>query len=117
MTFEKTLDTYLRARFTLIVTVTMEEERLLGAVRSVCERLHRPGLAWDVAEGFTALTGWNGAPPVARDPLTALEQIDRAESDALFVLRISTRPGATRRSSASCATWPSASRPAANQSW
>jgi AAA+ superfamily predicted ATPase len=85
MGFEQELDVYLRARFTLVVLVTPEEERALQAIRAVCERGKRPCLTWDVADGFVALTG--GAAPSARDPLSALEQIDKAEGDAVYVLK------------------------------
>src|SRR5262249_49524404 len=86
MTFAQQLDTYLRARCTLLVLVTAEEERALHTIRSVCETPRRTCLAWDAAEGFQALT--QGAnPPAARDPLSALEQIDKAEGDVLFVLK------------------------------
>jgi AAA+ superfamily predicted ATPase len=85
-TFEQELDVYLRARFTLLVLVTPEEERALHAVKSVCEQTHRGCLAWDVADGFQVLAGGRSAPS-ARDPLSALEQIDKAEGDSLFVLK------------------------------
>jgi AAA+ superfamily predicted ATPase len=86
MNFDQQLDIYLRARFTLIVLVTPEEERALQAIKAVCEKGRRPCLTWDVADGFQALAG-NVSPPAARDPLTALEQIDQADTDALFVLK------------------------------
>src|SRR5688572_8880992 len=86
MAFERELDIYLRARFTLMVLVTPEEERALQTVKTVCERGKRPCLTWDVADGFQALAG-GGSPPAARDPLTALEQVDKAEGDALYVLK------------------------------
>lgn len=38
MPFEQELDIYLRSRFTLIVLVTPEEERVLAAVKIVCDR-------------------------------------------------------------------------------
>ena len=85
-TFEQELDVYLRARFTLLVLVTPEEERALQAVKAVCEQTHRACLAWDVADGFQVLAGGRSA-PAARDPLSALEQIDKAEGDSLFVLK------------------------------
>ena len=86
MTFEQHLELYLRARCTLLVLVTPEEERVLQAIRAVCASLRRQALSWDGAEHFQPLTA--GAIPLgARDPLTALEQIDKAEDDALFVLR------------------------------
>src|SRR5262245_57877451 len=84
--FEEQLDLYLRARCTLLVVVTLEEERALRGVRAACGGTRRDCVAWDVAEGFQTPGG--GPPlPAARDPLSALEQIDRAEGDALFVLK------------------------------
>jgi len=87
MDFKDALDTYLRARFTLIVVVTQEESRLLEAIQEVCERNRWHGLAWDAAEGFHLLTGRNQGVPAARDPLTALEQVDKAEDGTIFVLK------------------------------
>jgi AAA+ superfamily predicted ATPase len=85
-TFEPELDVYLRSRVTLIVLVTLEEERALQMVKTICDRMRRRCLAWDAADGFQALTGEDAA-PTARDPLTALEQVDKAEDNALFVLK------------------------------
>ncbi len=85
--FENELDVYLRARFTLLVAVTLEEERLLQKVKALCERTRRAGLAWDSAEGFSVLAGRSLSAPAARDPLTALEQIDKSEGETLFVLK------------------------------
>ncbi len=52
MSFQQELDTYLRARFTLIVLVTHEEERAVQAVRTMCEETRRMCMGWDAAEGF-----------------------------------------------------------------
>jgi AAA+ superfamily predicted ATPase len=87
MRFEQELDVYLRARFTLVVLVTAEEERALQAVKAVCERGKRTCLTWDMAEGFQAVTAGAAPPGPARDPLTALEQVDKADGDAVFVLK------------------------------
>ena len=87
MAFEQELDIYLRSRFTLMVLVTPEEERALQSVRYVCDKAKRPCLSWDVADGFQAVTNWSGSMPSARDPLSALEQIDKADGDGLFVLK------------------------------
>jgi AAA+ superfamily predicted ATPase len=86
MTFERQLDLYLRARCTLLVLVTPEEDRALQAILAVCDHPRRTALTWDTAEGFQPLTPGAQA-PTARDPMTALEQIDRADGDGLFVLR------------------------------
>jgi AAA+ superfamily predicted ATPase len=87
MTFEQELDVYLRARFTLVVLVTPEEERALQAVKAVCERLKRPCVSWDVADHFQPLTAGAAAPGAARDPIAALEQVDKADGEAVFVLK------------------------------
>jgi SpoVK/Ycf46/Vps4 family AAA+-type ATPase len=87
MNFEQQLDIYLRARFTLIVMVTPEEERALHTIKTVCERTNRPCLTWDVADNFQWLTAVNGSVPAAKDPINALEHIDKAEDDAVYVLK------------------------------
>ena len=87
MAFEQELDIYLRSRFTLMVLVTPEEERALESVKQVCDRAKRPCLSWDVADGFNVVTNWHGTIPTARDPLSALEQVDKADGDGLFVLK------------------------------
>ncbi len=87
MGFEAELDLYLRARYTLIVVVTVEEERALRAVTAVCERGKRPCLAWDLVDGFETLTGRMGALPTARDPLSVIEQIEKLDGDITFVLK------------------------------
>ncbi|MGL4549979.1 MAG: AAA family ATPase [Gemmataceae bacterium] len=86
MTFEQQLDLYLRARCTLLVIVTPEEDRALQAVRAVCVSPRRGCLAWDAAEGFQPLTAGVTA-PASRDPLAALEQVEKVEGDVLFVLK------------------------------
>lgn len=87
MVFAKELDIYFRSRFTLIVLITPEEERALQMVKEVCERSQRPCVTWDVADGFQSLTQNKSSLPAAKDPLTALEQIDKADTNALFVLK------------------------------
>ena len=85
--FERELDLYLRARFTLVVLVTPEEERALQIIKAACEKAQRPCLTWDLGDGFHALTGNENNLAVARDPLSALEQMDKATNNALFVLK------------------------------
>ncbi len=86
MNFDEKLDIYLRARFTLIALVTSEEERALEAVRTVCEHANRSCFTWDAADGFLALVG-AASPPSARDPITALEQVEKSNENALFILK------------------------------
>lgn len=85
---EREIDTCLRARVTLLVLVTAEEERALEIVRHVCERTQRTCLTWDAAEGFQLLAGKGSTLPGAKDPLTALEQVEKYGLDeAVFVLK------------------------------
>ncbi|HSK88374.1 MAG TPA: AAA family ATPase [Anaerolineales bacterium] len=86
MNFDEKLDIYLRARFTLIALVTSEEERALETVKTVCEQAQRPCFMWDAADGFLSLVGTT-TPLVARDPLTALEQVEKSSDNALFILK------------------------------
>jgi AAA+ superfamily predicted ATPase len=87
MAFEQQLGIYLRARFTLIILSTPEEERALQDIRSVCERGKRPCLTWDVADSFQWLSGGSASLPTVKDPMAALDQIEKMETDALFVLK------------------------------
>jgi SpoVK/Ycf46/Vps4 family AAA+-type ATPase len=81
------LDVHLRARFPLVVLVSLEEERVLDAVKSACKRIERPCLSWDMGDGFQVLSGGSATVPTASDPFTALEQIERLDYDAVFVLK------------------------------
>ncbi len=88
MNFEDQLDVYLRARFPLVILITTEEERALNTIKNLCERTQRALLGWDSADGFIWLTQNNSAPPSAKDPLTALEQIDKyATPNTVFILK------------------------------
>lgn len=84
--FQREIDTLLRARSTLLVLVTAEEERALKTLTSLCAGSGRSAVAWDAAEGFRVLTGSTSAPGRARDPMTALQQIDKASDQTVFVL-------------------------------
>lgn len=87
MDFERELDICIRARFTLLVLSTFEEERAETAIASVCEKRGRPALTWDVADGFRTLTGWKGSLPLSPDPYSALAAVEQEGADAVFVLR------------------------------
>jgi len=87
MPFEHELDIYLRARFTLIVLVTLEEERALHAIKATCEKAGRACLMWDAAEQFQILCGEKIDLPSGKEALSALEQIDKADDEVVFVLK------------------------------
>lgn len=87
MSFREQLDVHVRARCTLIVLETGEEERAIEEMRAACAQAGWQCVAWDVAEGFSAITPGAALPSAARDPLTALEAIEKASGDGVFVLK------------------------------
>lgn len=87
MAFERDLDIYLRARVTLIIVVTPEEERAIHVIKGVCEKNGRPCIAWDTADHFEGLSGAEGPFAEAKDALTALAEIDQAHGEAVYVLK------------------------------
>jgi hypothetical protein len=86
MDLDRELEVALRSRFSLLCLVSLEEERVVALVRRVCERTQRPLVAWDHANGFELLEG-EAALPAAREPIAALEAIERFEAPAVFLLR------------------------------
>ena len=86
MNFEEEFDVLLRARCTFIVLVTVEEERALQSVKNVCDKAKRRCVGWDLADGWQVISG-EASMPAAKDPKSALERIEKAESETLFVLK------------------------------
>ena len=87
--FSKRLNVSLRARITLIVVVTPEEERVLSQIKGVCETWNpaRQCLAWDSVDGFTVLTGNRNFPSQSREPMTALDEIAKSDENAVIILK------------------------------
>ena len=87
MEFIKEIDLSLRSKATLILVISAEEERVTEDLKTLCRSTERSCIAWDLAEGFNLLVG-KTAPAGGRDPLSVLEQIEKADADAaaLFIL-------------------------------
>ncbi|MEN6610361.1 MAG: AAA family ATPase [Methanoregulaceae archaeon] len=85
----RTIDIALRSRITLIILITVEEERALRSVKEVCTGTTPPRqcITWDIADGFTTLTGTAPSLPQKKDPLTALDDLGKTEDNAVIVLR------------------------------
>lgn len=86
MSFGTDLEVYIRARFTLLCVVTLEEESVMGVIKDVCNQTGRRLYSWDHADFFRVLNG-EGAPPIAKDPLSALTAIEGLPDDSVFVLK------------------------------
>ena len=86
--FQQELILYFKARFTLIYVVTAEEERLLKEIVAGCEHEDKPAYSWDVADSFVPLTKSAGKVDLPeKDPINALEVIQKTDQDAAFVLK------------------------------
>jgi hypothetical protein len=87
--FSRRLNLSLRARVTLIVVVTPEEERVLSQVKGVCDTWEpsRQCLAWDSVEGFKVMTGNRNFQTQSRDPMAALDDIAKSDENAVIVLK------------------------------
>jgi hypothetical protein len=87
--FSKRLNVSLRARVTLIVVVTPEEERVLSQIKAVCDTWDpsRQCLTWDSVEGFSIVTGNKNFLTQSRDPMAALDDITKSDENAVIVLK------------------------------
>ena len=75
----------IRALYPLIYVVSPEEERVEETLRDICRRRNRKLVVWSVTEGFEE--EGNSLPKDVKDPVRALENIDRFEDNAIFVMR------------------------------
>jgi len=87
--FGRRLNISLRARVTLIVVITPEEERVIGEVRRVCEKWEPPRqcITWDIVDGYSVITGNRNFLTQTRDPLAALDDIPKTDENAVVVLK------------------------------
>ena len=87
MDLAREIDVCLRARVTLVLVVSREDERVHGALKRLCDDSKRSLLVWDHADFFKKVTGDAAEPPPAKDPLAALDAISKASGESVFLLR------------------------------
>jgi ATP-dependent 26S proteasome regulatory subunit len=87
MDFKKELDLCIRARFALLTLVTLEEERALDCIKQISENRQRPYYSWDVADGLKRHAQSIVSIDDTKDPLAALQYIEQASTEAVFVLK------------------------------
>jgi SpoVK/Ycf46/Vps4 family AAA+-type ATPase len=85
MNFEADLNLTLRARYPLIYIPSAEEERVEGVITSVAKSLGRSVFVWDFVEGYESNPTDIGQGK--RNPLQALEFVDKIPKGAVFILR------------------------------
>ncbi|MDX1978482.1 MAG: AAA family ATPase [Pseudanabaenaceae cyanobacterium bins.68] len=85
MQFESELDLMLRARYPVIYVATREEQRAEKAIAAVTKQLGRQIYIWDFVEGYQGNPNDQGVGK--RNPLQALELVEKTNQAAVFVLR------------------------------
>lgn len=85
MQFESELDLMLRARYPVIYVLTLEEQRAETAIASVTKQLGRQFYTWDFVEGYQGNPNDQGFGK--RNPLQALEFVEKINQGALVLLR------------------------------
>jgi len=85
MDFADNFSLLLRSRYPLLYIPTFEEERLEQAIADIAKNLGRAIYLWDFVEGYTANPTDAGF--AKRNPLQALEFVDKISHPALFLLR------------------------------
>lgn len=85
MTFESELNLTLRARYPLIYIPSAEEERVESTINNVAKSLGRSVFVWDFVDGYQSNP--TDAGTGKRNPLQALEFVDKVSKGAVFVLR------------------------------
>ncbi len=85
MDFADNLSLLLRSRYPLLYIATFEEERLEQAIADIAKNLGRTIYLWDFVEGYTSNPTDAGFGK--RNPLQALEFVDKISQPALFLLR------------------------------
>jgi SpoVK/Ycf46/Vps4 family AAA+-type ATPase len=85
MVFADRLISLLRARYPLIAIATAEEVRLEETIAGIAKGLGRSVYVWDFVEGYSANP--TDAGTGKRNPLQALEFVEKIGQGAIFILR------------------------------
>ncbi len=82
MNFAEELDLTLRARYPILYIQSSEEERVETSIQNVAKQLGRKVYIWDFVDGYQGETAVG-----KRNPLQALEFMEKITVSAVFILR------------------------------
>lgn len=85
MEFQREVEICLRSRIPFVYVVSFEETKILEDLQAVCERRKSSLYTWDQADLFRSIVGKGGVPD-AREPLLALEAIEKLEDRCVVFL-------------------------------
>ncbi len=80
------IEDLIRARYPLIYVVSHEESRVEDSLKKLCVEREMRLEVWSVTEGFRVIVNGTGTRDM-KDPIKALEHINRGDGKALYVLR------------------------------
>ncbi|HET6611622.1 MAG TPA: AAA family ATPase [Kofleriaceae bacterium] len=80
------IEDLIKARYPLIYIISHEEGRVEEALRNLCVERDMRLEIWSITEGVRTVAGGSGSRDL-KDPLKALDHVDRGEGRALYVLR------------------------------
>lgn len=88
MNFISDLDINIRAKSAILLISTPEETRVSGEISAFAANTGRDLVGWDICVGFQPIRG-TAAPQGGRDPLSALEAIEKTADDraVLYLLK------------------------------
>lgn len=87
MDLAKEIDVLYRSRHTLICLITRDEDRVLEAVKTLCEKTKRQFYKWDHGDFFKTVVNHSSSARLnARDPLSALETVAKLNESAMVLL-------------------------------
>ena len=88
MKLSEILESYLRARVTLVNIVSREEESILAEITKLStQKKQRLIIAWDIADGFKLIAGKGNIPANCQSPLNALNEIEKINVESVFVFK------------------------------
>jgi SpoVK/Ycf46/Vps4 family AAA+-type ATPase len=80
------IEDLVKARYPLVSVVSHEESRVEESLKRLCVEREMRLEVWSISEGFRVLVNGTGNRDV-KDPIKALDHINRGEGRALYVLR------------------------------
>lgn len=83
---KREIEDLVKARYPLIYVVSHEEARVEESLKKLCIEREMRLEVWSITEGMRVLANGSGTRDV-KDPLKALEHVNRGEGRALYILR------------------------------
>ena len=82
------IELLIRARYPVVYIQSFEEDRVVPALKRICERRGKDFLEWACTEGFVSFKeGQRKVDGSTRDPVAALEHVQKSQLNAVYMLK------------------------------